>query len=153
MDNEKKYTTTLRLHKEHPVHAQAYRCLKNYNTDIFRTKDDFIAEAIVHFSKYLKQEEEKKQIKGWNRYLEQQNGPLLELVKRAVMEVQMEKIPDMIKNRGIWKDHIQLLIDSGILVCPHTIKKMAMPLVRSIQSIRILFMFNFLLSFYYSSNK
>ncbi len=97
MDNEKKYTTTLRLYKERPVHAQAYRCLKNYNTDIFRTKDDFIAEAIVHFSKYLKQEEEKKQIEGWNRYLEQQNGPLLELVKRAVMEVQMEKIPDMIK--------------------------------------------------------
>ena len=61
MDNEKKYTTTLRLYKERPVHAQAYRCLKNYNTDIFRTKDDFIAEAIVHFSKYLKQEEEKKQ--------------------------------------------------------------------------------------------
>ena len=67
--------------------------------------------------------------------------------------VALNKIPDMIKNRGIWKDHIQLLIDSGILVCPHTIKKMAMPLVRSIQSIRILFMFNFLLSFYYSSNK
>ena len=97
MDNEKKYTSTLRLYKERPVHAQAYRCLKNYNTDIFRTKDDFIAEAIVHFSKYLKQEEEEKQIEGWNRYLEQQNGPLLELIKRAVMEVQMEQIPDMIK--------------------------------------------------------
>lgn len=105
MDNEKKYTTTLRLYKERPVHAQAYRCLKNYNTDIFRTKDDFIAEAIVYFSKYLKQEEEKKQIEGWNRYLEQQNGPLLELVKRAVMEVQMEKIPDMIK--GIVGEAVQ----------------------------------------------
>ena len=104
MDNEKKYTTTLRLYKERPVHAQAYRCLKNYNTDIFRTKDDFIAEAIVHFSKYLKQEEE-KQIEGWNRYLEQQNGPLLELIKRAVMEVQMEQIPDMIK--GIVGEAVQ----------------------------------------------
>lgn len=96
MDNEKKYTTTLRLYKGRPVHAQAYRCLKNYNADIFRTKDDFIAEAIVHFSKYLKQEEEEKQAEGWNRYLERQNGPLLELVKRAVMEVQREQIPDMI---------------------------------------------------------
>lgn len=105
MDNEKKYTTTLRLYKERPAHAQAYRCLKNYNTDIFRTKDDFIAEAIVHFSRYLKQEEEEKQLEGWNRYLEQQNGPLLELVKKAVMEVQMEQIPEMVK--GIVREAVQ----------------------------------------------
>ena len=55
MDNEKKYTTSLRLYKNRPVHAQAYRYLKDYNSDIFRTKDDFIAEAVVYFSKYLKQ--------------------------------------------------------------------------------------------------
>lgn len=97
MDNEKKYTTTLRLYKERPAHAQAYRCLKNYNTDIFRTKDDFIAEAVIHFSRYLKQEEEEKQLEGWNHYLEQHSRPLLELVKKAVMEVQMEQIPEMIK--------------------------------------------------------
>ena len=56
MDSEKKYTTSLRLYKNRPVHAQAYRYLKDYNSDIFRTKDDFIAEAVVYFSKYLKQE-------------------------------------------------------------------------------------------------
>ena len=65
MDNERKYTTSLRLYKERPVHAQAYRCLKNYNRDIFKTKDDFIAEAIIHFSRYLKQEEEEKQHTFW----------------------------------------------------------------------------------------
>jgi len=64
MDNERKYTTSLRLYKERPVHAQAYRCLKNYNRDIFKTKDDFIAEAIIHFSRYLKQEEEEKTDRG-----------------------------------------------------------------------------------------
>lgn len=111
MDNEKKYTTTLRLYKERPAHAQAYRCLKNYNTDIFRTKDDFIAEAIVHFSRYLKQEEEEKQLEGWNRYLEQQNGPLLELVKKAVMEVQMEQIPEMVK--GIVREAVQEIPSSA----------------------------------------
>lgn len=57
MDTEKVYTTSLRLYKNRPVHHQAYRYLKEYNKDIFKTKDDFIAEAIVYFAKYLQQEE------------------------------------------------------------------------------------------------
>lgn len=97
MDNERKYTTSLRLYKERPVHAQAYRCLKNYNRDIFKTKDDFIAEAIIHFSRYLKQEEEEKQTEELNGYLERQNGPLLELITKAVSQVQREQISDIIK--------------------------------------------------------
>lgn len=48
MDTEKVYTTSLRLYKSRPVHHQAYRYLKEYNKDIFKTKDDFIAEAIVY---------------------------------------------------------------------------------------------------------
>ena len=47
MDNEKKYTTSLRLYKNRPVHAQAYRYLKDYNSDIFRTKDDL---SLIHIS-------------------------------------------------------------------------------------------------------
>lgn len=98
MDNERKYTTSLRLYKERPVHAQAYRCLKNYNRDIFKTKDDFIAEAIIHFSRYLKQEEEEKQTEELNRYLERQNGPLLELITKAVSQVQREQMSEIIKD-------------------------------------------------------
>ena len=63
MDTEKVYTTSLRLYKSRPVHHQAYRYLKEYNKDIFKTKDDFIAEAIVYFAKYLQQEEEVQQMK------------------------------------------------------------------------------------------
>ena len=44
-------------------------------------------------------------------------------------------IPETIKNKGIWKDHIQLLILIGIEVCPQTIKKIAIPLAKSIHSI------------------
>ena len=99
MDNERKYTTSLRLYKERPVHAQAYRCLKNYNRDIFKTKDDFIAEAIIHFSRYLKQEEEEKQTEELNRCLERQNGPLLELITKAVSQVQREQMSEIIKGK------------------------------------------------------
>ena len=69
MDTEKVYTTSLRLYKSRPVHHQAYRYLKEYNKDIFKTKDDFIAEAIVYFAKYLQQEEEVQQMKLLNTLL------------------------------------------------------------------------------------
>lgn len=97
MDNDKVYTTSLRLYKKRPVHAQAYRCLKNYNTDIFKTKDDFIAEAVIHFSRYLKQEEEAKQMRLINENLERQNEHLAELVKNAIYQVQNENMPAIIK--------------------------------------------------------
>lgn len=98
MDNEKKYTTSLRLYKDRPVHVQAYRCLKNYNTDIFRTKDDFIAEAVVCFSKYLKQDEEQKRMEEFGRFFQENSRPLMELVKTAVLEVQTSQMEEMIKS-------------------------------------------------------
>lgn len=54
MDTEKVYTTSLRLYKSRPVHHQAYRYLKEYNKDIFKTKDDFIAEAIKSVKSWIK---------------------------------------------------------------------------------------------------
>ena len=97
MDNEKKYTTSLRLYKNRPVHAQAYRYLKDYNSDIFRTKDDFIAEAVVYFSKYLKQEEEEKRTDDVNRYFQEKNGPLIEVIRNAVFGELTRQIADLVK--------------------------------------------------------
>lgn len=97
MDNEKKYTTSLRLYKNRPVHAQAYRYLKDYNSDIFRTKDDFIAEAVVYFSKYLKQEEEEKRTEDINRYFQEKNGPLIEVIRNAVFGELTSQITDLVK--------------------------------------------------------
>ena len=93
MDNDRVYTSTLRLYKNRPVHAQAYRHLKDYNTDIFKTKDDFVAEAIIYFSRYLKQEEEVKQAEDMEAYLKRKNGHLLE----QMLQMQREIIPDMVK--------------------------------------------------------
>ena len=97
MDNEKKYTTSLRLYKNRPVHAQGYRYLKDYNSDIFRTKDDFIAEAVVYFSKYLKQEEEEKRTEDVNRYFQEKNGPLIEVIRNAVFGELTSQIADLVK--------------------------------------------------------
>ena len=97
MDSEKKYTTSLRLYKNRPVHAQAYRYLKDYNSDIFRTKDDFIAEAVVYFSKYLKQEEEEKRTEDLNSYFQEKNGPLIEVIRNAVFGELTSQIADLVK--------------------------------------------------------
>jgi DNA replication protein DnaD len=97
MDNEKIYTTSLRLYKKRPIHAQAYRCLKNYNTDIFKTKDDFIAEAVIYFARYLKQEEEAQKMELLNAHLESQKEQFIELIKEAVLQVQTEGLSDMIE--------------------------------------------------------
>ena len=90
MDTEKVYTTSLRLYKSRPVHHQAYRYLKEYNKDIFKTKDDFIAEAIVYFAKYLQQEEDVQQMKLLNTLLENQKEQFCKIVKEAVSKAQEE---------------------------------------------------------------
>lgn len=99
MDTEKVYTTSLRLYKSRPVHHQAYRYLKEYNKDIFKTKDDFIAEAIVYFAKYLQQEEEVQQMKLLNTLLENQKEQFCKIVKEAVSKAQEEAF----EKRVCWK--------------------------------------------------
>jgi hypothetical protein len=103
MDTEKVYTTSLRLYKNRPVHHQAYRYLKEYNKDIFKTKDDFIAEAIVYFAKYLQQEEEVQQMKLLNTLLENQKEQFSKIVKEAVFQAQAE----VLDNRNLLAEKVQ----------------------------------------------
>lgn len=103
MDTEKVYTTSLRLYKNRPVHHQAYRYLKEYNKDIFKTKDDFIAEAIVYFVKYLQQEEEVQQMKLLNTLLENQKEQFSKIVKEAVFQAQAE----VLDNRNLLAEKVQ----------------------------------------------
>lgn len=97
MDTEKVYTTSLRLYKNRPAHHQAYRYLKSYNKDIFKTKDDFVAEAIIYFTKYLQQEEELQQMKLLNTLLENQKEQFGKIVKEAVSQVQTEAFAETLK--------------------------------------------------------
>ena len=46
-----------------------------------------------------------------------------------------KKIPDTKKNNGIWNDQIYFDNDSGMFVCPITMKRIANPLDKSIQLI------------------
>lgn len=97
MDNEIKYTTSLRLYKKRPIHDQAHQCLKGYNKDIFKTKDDFIAEAIIYFDRYLKQKKEVQQMELLNTYMEGQKGQFIEMIKEAVRQINTDSMADFIK--------------------------------------------------------
>lgn len=97
MDNEIKYTTSLRLYKKRPVHAQAYQCLKGYNKDIFKTKDDFIAEAIIYFERYLKQKKEAQQMELLNIYMEGQKGQFMGMIQESVQQISMAPMAALIK--------------------------------------------------------
>ena len=109
MDTEKVYTTSLRLYKSRPVHHQAYRYLKEYNKDIFKTKDDFIAEAIVYFAKYLQQEEEVQQMKLLNTLLENQKEEFCKIVKEAVSKAQEEAF----EKQGVLEKAVQGDLSDG----------------------------------------
>ncbi len=109
MDTEKVYTTSLRLYKSRPVHHQAYRYLKEYNKDIFKTKDDFIAEAIVYFAKYLQQEEEVQQMKLLNTLLENQKEEFCKIVKEAVSKAQEEAF----EKQGVLEKAVQGELSDG----------------------------------------
>lgn len=105
----KVYTTSLRLYKSRPVHHQAYRYLKEYNKDIFKTKDDFIAEAIVYFAKYLQQEEEVQQMKLLNTLLENQKEQFCKIVKEAVSKAQEEAF----EKQGVLEKAVQGELSDG----------------------------------------
>lgn len=76
--------------KQALVHHQAYRYLKEYNKDIFKTKRRFHSRSNRLFCKYLQQEEEVQQMKLLNTLLENQKEQFCKIVKEAVSKAQEE---------------------------------------------------------------
>ena len=56
MRKRKYINSSVRFYEDRPGHSQAYDILMNRNRDIFKSQDDFIAEAIIHYHKHLHQE-------------------------------------------------------------------------------------------------
>jgi len=90
MDNEKRYVTTLRLYKDEPIHREAYEYIRQYNTDIFESMSDFMAQAVVHYQKYLKSESESAEADEAYGYMMRHRQEYKELTMEAVMEAVRE---------------------------------------------------------------
>ncbi|XBX04756.1 hypothetical protein QMP26_30550 [Enterocloster clostridioformis] len=92
-----KYVTTLRLYKNNPAHFQALTCLEEYNRELFTSQNDYIAEAVIYYSEYLKQKAEYEKLENTLSNIREQEDYFRELTKRALEDVlgsvQVTKIP------------------------------------------------------------
>ena len=82
-----KYVTTLRLYKNNPAHFQALTCLEAYNRELFASQNDFIAEAVIHYSEYLKQKTEYEKLERTLSNIREKEDYFRELTKRALEDV------------------------------------------------------------------
>ena len=82
-----KYVTTLRLYKNNPVHFQALTCLEEYNRELFTSQNDYIAEAVIYYSEYLKQKAEYEKLESILSNIREQEEYFRELTKRALEDV------------------------------------------------------------------
>lgn len=95
MDNNKVYRSTLRLYKDRPIHKEAYACLTERNTEIFRSNDDYIAEAIIHYSRYLKREREAGEVQAFSDFMRDKDNAIFTGFRKIVEEVLDEKMSEM----------------------------------------------------------
>lgn len=82
-----KYVTTLRLYKNNPAHFQALTCLEAYNRELFTSQNDFIAEAVIYYSEYLKQKTEYEKLESILSNIREHEDYFSELTKRALEDV------------------------------------------------------------------
>lgn len=94
MDKEV-HLCTVRLYQNRPLHQQAYGCLMRYNKDLFKSYNDFIAEAIVYFSRHLKEEQEKAALEDRNAYLSDKDNPVFGVMREIMEEVLDGKLDEL----------------------------------------------------------
>lgn len=92
MENEKVYISTIRFYKDRQLHCRAYEQLMKRDKREFKRKDDFIAEAIIHYADYLEQEAEKQEIKTINHQLSDENSFVYDILRNVLTEVMEEKL-------------------------------------------------------------
>lgn len=94
MDKEV-HLCTVRLYQDRPLHQQAYGCLMGYNKDLFKSYNDFIAEAIVYFSRHLKEEQERAALEDRNAYLNDKENPVFDVMRNIIEEVLEGKLDEL----------------------------------------------------------
>ena len=82
-----KYVTTLRLYKNNPAHFQALTCLEAYNRELFASQNDYIVEAVIHYTEYLKQKAEYEKLESTLSNIREHEDYFRELTKCALEDV------------------------------------------------------------------
>ena len=87
MEKDRIFKTTLRLYRDNSNHQKALKCLEDYNKDIFKNLNNYIAEAIIYYSNYLKQQTQEAELKSIEQVLQQNREFFKEIVAEALNNV------------------------------------------------------------------
>lgn len=91
MEKDRIFKTTLRLYRDNSNHQKALKCLEDYNKDIFKNLNNYIAEAIIYYSNYLKQQTQEAELKSIEQILKQNREFFKEIVAEALNDVEVIK--------------------------------------------------------------
>lgn len=91
MEKDRVFKTTLRLYRDNGTHQKALKSLEDYNKDIFKNLNNYIAEAIIYYSNYLKQQAQEVELKSIEQVLQQNREFFKEIVAEALNNVEVIK--------------------------------------------------------------
>ena len=91
MEKDRIFKTTLRLYRDNSNHQKALKCLEDYNKDIFKNLNNYIAEAIIYYSNYLKQQTQEAELKSIEQILKQNREFFKEIVAETLNDVEVIK--------------------------------------------------------------
>lgn len=97
MEKDRIFKTTLRLYRDNSNHQKALKCLEDYNKDIFKNLNNYIAEAIIYYSNYLKQQTQEAELKSIEQVLQQNREFFKEIVAEALNNVAVKQEVDTSK--------------------------------------------------------
>lgn len=115
MEKDRVFKTTLRLYRDNSTHQKALKCLEDYNKDIFKNLNNYIAEAIIYYSNYLKQQAQEVELKSIEQILRQNREFFKEIVAEALNDVEVEKQEIDIPKEDIKQEEISSVIDDNFM--------------------------------------
>lgn len=115
MEKDRIFKTTLRLYRDNSSHQKALKCLEDYNKDIFKNLNNYIAEAIIYYSNYLKQQAQEVELKSIEQILKQNREFFKEIVAEALNDVKVEKQEIDIPKEDIKQEEISSVIDDNFM--------------------------------------
>ena len=110
MEKDRIFKTTLRLYRDNSNHQKALKCLEDYNKDIFKNLNNYIAEAIIYYSNYLKQQTQEAELKSIEQILKQNREFFKGIVAEALNDAEVTK-----RDTDITKEKIELEESSSVI--------------------------------------
>lgn len=115
MEKDRIFKTTLRLYRDNSNHQKALKCLEDYNKDIFKNLNNYIAEAIIYYSNYLKQQTQEAELKSIEQILKQNREFFKEIVAEALNDVEVIKRETDITKEKNAQEESSSVIDNNFM--------------------------------------